>query len=818
MRGICVDTNGTATKGFSELAYRMRDQQKEVRGGIVSDGQGPLEEDESRINEDAEDINNGHIELLPVQVQVKAKAQAHDQDQAVLQRQQEQPPGPQGSVVHWEQFLPRRSLKVLLVENDDSTRHVVNALLRNCSYEVMAVANGLQAWKILEDSTNHIDIVLTEVVMPCLSGIGLLSKIMRHKTCNTIPVIMMSSNDSMGIVFKCLSKGAVDFLVKPIRKNELKNLWQHVWRKCHSSSGSGSESGIRMEKSTKSRSIQGSENNSGSNDEDDNSSVGLYARDGSDNGSGTQSSWSKRAVEVDSPLPMLPWDQLADPPDSTCAQVIYLMPEAFSNNWEPTTATGECHKHDDELEDVAMGKDLEIGVPGNSNLQMEDPRKAVLNSMAGTNKDMIFNLDTKKDNQKTEKIEPKVNTETANDELRNEPADLMGSITNGTTDHIESVTAALPNDLTADIKDKITCDIKDMPFLELGLKRERDVGDYGPNVGEHKVLRHSGLSAFSRYNTTSTANQTPTGNVGSCSPLDNSSGAAKTESMHNLQSNSIATRNQCSNGSSNNNDMGSTTNSVFTKPEVFSDKPMANSTVNVHPSSAFQPVQQSHNSFPQPVIQGKANAATVNTVLAQPRVKHQKVQVQHHHHHYHHYHHHVHNMQNQQQLPNDEDLHVKNIVSGSPQCRTSNVLGTLIEGNAANYGSASGSNNGSNGQNGSSAQNGSSGQNGSSTAVIAEGTNMVSDDGVAGNCGAAGGSGSGSGSRSGVDQNRATQREAALNKFRQKRKERCFEKKVRYQSRKRLAEQRPRVRGQFVRQAVNENKTNDSNCKHIPSA
>ena len=45
---------------------------------------------------------------------------------------------------------------------------------------------------------------------------------------------VMSSKDSMGIVFKCLSEGAVDFLVKPIRKNELKNLWQHVWRRCHS--------------------------------------------------------------------------------------------------------------------------------------------------------------------------------------------------------------------------------------------------------------------------------------------------------------------------------------------------------------------------------------------------------------------------------------------------------------------------------------------------------------------------------------------------------------------------------------------------------
>lgn len=44
----------------------------------------------------------------------------------------------------------------------------------------------------------------------------------------------MSSYDSLDIVFRCLSKGAADYLVKPVRKNELKNLWQHVWRKCHS--------------------------------------------------------------------------------------------------------------------------------------------------------------------------------------------------------------------------------------------------------------------------------------------------------------------------------------------------------------------------------------------------------------------------------------------------------------------------------------------------------------------------------------------------------------------------------------------------------
>ncbi|KAL6005797.1 hypothetical protein ACLOJK_006370 [Asimina triloba] len=50
----------------------------------------------------------------------------------------------------------------------------------------------------------------------------------------------------------------------------------------------------------------------------------------------------------------------------------------------------------------------------------------------------------------------------------------------------------------------------------------------------------------------------------------------------------------------------------------------------------------------------------------------------------------------------------------------------------------------------------------------------------------------------------SSDREAALTKFRLKRKDRCFEKKVRYQSRKRLAELRPRVKGQFVRQIHSE--------------
>lgn len=56
-------------------------------------------------------------------------------------------------------------------------------------FAVVAVVNGLQAWKVLEDLTANIDLVLTEVVLLGLTGIGLLSKIMGHKTCRNIPVI-----------------------------------------------------------------------------------------------------------------------------------------------------------------------------------------------------------------------------------------------------------------------------------------------------------------------------------------------------------------------------------------------------------------------------------------------------------------------------------------------------------------------------------------------------------------------------------------------------------------------------------------------------
>ncbi|XP_040994130.1 two-component response regulator-like PRR37 isoform X2 [Juglans microcarpa x Juglans regia] len=783
MGAVPANNDDVRGRGLVEQNSHISCDQKQVTNGVVGEGQGlqSLEEDELRINEVTQEVSNGPRALI----------QAHDGSQ-ILQQQ------PQGPIICWERFLPIRSLKVLLVENDDSTRQVVSALLRNCSYEVIAVANGIQAWKILEDPTNHIDLILTEVVMPVLSGIGLLCKIMSHRSLKNIPVIMMSSHDSMGIVFKCLSKGAVDFLAKPIRKNELKNLWQHVWRRCHSSSGSGSESGTQTRKSGKSESDDGSDNDTGSCDEHDNGSNGL-SRDGSDNGSGTQenthsycyqyffvkedskrhlsyfgtlgqSSWTKRAAEVESPQPISPPDQITDGPDSTCAQVIHTKPEKFSNRWVHVTETKECPEQDEQH-----------GVCKDPDSRHEFQHEMLSIHLSSRSQNVLANVDSKPfDSDKS-----KHNSENAISKPEN-PSSNMAKVVNSTYLEAESRDFDTSNGLSDISQTKAHCDSRQLPSLVLTLKRMRE--DF-ENVAhdDRNVLRHSDLSAFSKYNTASSVNKAHTGNVGSCSPLDDNSAAQNTGTTHNFQSHSSGNLpNQHSNGSSSNNDVASTDKCVIPKLEVYDEKPESISAFKSFHSSTFESVQNTP---------GKATNVEVNKVQAQTRGSKQQVQVQHHHHHHHHYHHHVHNLQQHQLQQDCSDVSRKNMAGASQQCGSSNVVGGPVESNAGDYsvnGSASGSNYGSNGQNG------------SCTALNAGVTNVESENGAAGNVGA--GAISGKNSGNGSDEERVAHREAALNKFRQKRKERCFEKRVRYQSRKKLAEQRPRIRGQFVKQTSSDNK------------
>jgi pseudo-response regulator 7 len=247
---------------------------------------------------------------------------------------------------------------------------------------------------------------------------------------------------------------------------------------------------------------------------------------------------------------------------------------------------------------------------------------------------------------------------------------------------------------------------------------------------------------------------------GSCSPQDNSSDAVKTNSTCKMESNSdTAPVKQGSNGSSNNIDMGSSTKNTITKPSVDREKVVSPSAVksNQH-TSAFHPVQ--HQTSSEKVVgNDKADEETANAVKLGNSREAQQGSVQHHHQ----VHYYLQVMAQQQ----------PSIGHGSnARCGSSNVSDVPIECHAANYSvnrSISGSHNESNVQIGT-----------SSTPNIAR-PNMESGTIIKNGAEDGNGSGNGpSGSGNDICQNQLSQREAAVNKFRQKRKERNFEKKVTY--------------------------------------
>ncbi|XP_077226182.1 two-component response regulator EHD1-like isoform X2 [Tasmannia lanceolata] len=81
---------------------------------------------------------------------------------------------------------------------------------------------------MVTEDRQRFDIVLSDVFFPDEDGL-LLVKILGRQL--GIPVILMSWNGETSTVMKYITHGACDYLIKPVRLQELKNIWQHVFRR-----------------------------------------------------------------------------------------------------------------------------------------------------------------------------------------------------------------------------------------------------------------------------------------------------------------------------------------------------------------------------------------------------------------------------------------------------------------------------------------------------------------------------------------------------------------------------------------------------------
>ena len=109
-------------------------------------------------------------------------------------------------------------MKILVVDDDQLTLKSIEHLLKEEGFDVLLAENASAALRILNDE--KIDLIISDIMMPNVSGLGLLS-MLKNFYLDKIPVILISSLNKDEIKANSLGLGAAYFLSKPVDLNEL---------------------------------------------------------------------------------------------------------------------------------------------------------------------------------------------------------------------------------------------------------------------------------------------------------------------------------------------------------------------------------------------------------------------------------------------------------------------------------------------------------------------------------------------------------------------------------------------------------------------
>ncbi|CAL5398861.1 unnamed protein product [Camellia sinensis] len=129
---------------------------------------------------------------------------------------------------------PSDSHEVHVLAVDDSLvdRKVIERLLKITSCKVTAVDSGRRALQFLgldEDKSSvdfdlKVDLIITDYCMPGMTGYDLLKRIKGSSSFREIPVVIMSSENVLARIDRCLEEGAEDFILKPVKLSDVKRL------------------------------------------------------------------------------------------------------------------------------------------------------------------------------------------------------------------------------------------------------------------------------------------------------------------------------------------------------------------------------------------------------------------------------------------------------------------------------------------------------------------------------------------------------------------------------------------------------------------
>jgi two-component system chemotaxis response regulator CheY len=107
---------------------------------------------------------------------------------------------------------------ILTVDDSASVRQMVSFTLSDAGYSVVEAVDGEDA---LTKLTNPVNLVITDLNMPKLDGIGLIHKVRANPACKGIPIIMLTTESQESRKQEGKAAGATGWIVKPFTKQQM---------------------------------------------------------------------------------------------------------------------------------------------------------------------------------------------------------------------------------------------------------------------------------------------------------------------------------------------------------------------------------------------------------------------------------------------------------------------------------------------------------------------------------------------------------------------------------------------------------------------
>ena len=108
---------------------------------------------------------------------------------------------------------------ILVVEDDETTRDLVQTQLTLLGYRVTTAKNGAEA--VAKAIAELPDLIVMDIQMPVMDGLQAASQIRKEPTTQVIPILAATAKTMSGDKQKCLDSGCNDYIAKPFTHKQL---------------------------------------------------------------------------------------------------------------------------------------------------------------------------------------------------------------------------------------------------------------------------------------------------------------------------------------------------------------------------------------------------------------------------------------------------------------------------------------------------------------------------------------------------------------------------------------------------------------------